>query len=274
MGSMLKFDSDRRELVRERRNARIERKQERRQARERKHSQTAEAPSAPSPTQLLAEKEVQAAVDRIVEDALDRQERIATAASPPAASTRLPELPAREPDMPAKEMPVTEPAMPEPELARSITPQPFGGERGQRPSRRERDLAAFRERRGQTLEDARGEARRRIAQAGEPAAVSDALAALGHPEAAPWGAEREQLEAAIATGRIVEVGAAARRAMWAISRDAARSSRRARRDPELALAACVAYAVIARLPRTALRSAQRAHPTPQTRSHRQRAFWR
>ena len=35
MGSMLKFDSDRRDLVRERRDARIERKQQRRQARER-----------------------------------------------------------------------------------------------------------------------------------------------------------------------------------------------------------------------------------------------
>jgi hypothetical protein len=63
--------------------------------------------------------------------------------------------------------------------------------------------------------------------------------------------------------------------MWAISRDAARTSpRRARRDSDLALAACVAYAVIARLPRTALRSAQRARPIAQTRSDRRRAFWR
>ena len=70
MGSMVKFDSDRRELVRERRNARIERKQERRQARERKHSQTAEVPSAPSATQVRAERELRSAVDRIVIDAL------------------------------------------------------------------------------------------------------------------------------------------------------------------------------------------------------------
>jgi hypothetical protein len=155
------------------------------------------------------------------------------------------------------------------------TRRPAGGaEREPRLSRRERDLAAFRERRRQTLEEVRTEARRRIAHAGEPASVADALAALEHPEARPWRAQREQLEAAIATGRIVEVGAAARRAMWAISRDAARSSRRARRDPELALALCVAYAVIARLPRTALRSAERARPTPHTRSDRRRAFWR
>ena len=254
MGSMLKFDSERRELVRERRNARIERKLERRQARERKHSQTADVPSAPSATQVRAERELRSAVDRIVIDALDRHERIAPPATPPAASTRLPE----------------------PELARTTAlPPAGGGERAPRGSRRERDLAAFRERRRETVEEARGEARRRIARTGEPASIADALAALEHPEAAPWSAEREQLETAIATGRIAEVGAAARRAMWAISRDAARTSpRRARRDPELALAACVAYAVIARLPRTALRSAQRARPIAQTRSDRQRAFWR
>ena len=257
MGSMLKFDSERRELVRERRNARIERKLERRQARERKHSQTADVPSAPSATQMLAERELRSAVDRIVIDALDRHERIAPPATPPAASTRLRDTQ-------------------EPELARTATVPPAGGgERAPRGSRRERDLAEFRERRRQMLEEARGEARGRIARVGELAAVADALAALEHPEAAPWSAEREQLEAAIATGRIAEVGAAARRAMWAISRDAARTSpRRARRDPELALAACVAYAVIARLPRTALRSAQRARPIAQTRSDRRRAFWR
>ena len=260
MGSMLKFDSERRELVRERRNARIERKQQRRQARERKHSQTADVPSAPSATQVLAERELRSAVDRIVIDALDRHERIAPPATPPAASTRLPEMP----------------DTPQPELARTTTlPPAGGGERAPRRSRRERDLAAFRERRRQTLEEARGEARRRIARAGEPASVADAFAALEHPEAAPWSAEREQLEAAIATGRIAEVGAAARRALWAVSRDAARTSpRRARRDPDLALAACVAYAVIARLPRTALRSAQRARPIAQQRSDRRRAFWR
>ena len=81
-------------------------------------------------------------------------------------------------------------------------------------------------------------------------------------EAEPWSAERRQLESAIESGQIVAVGTAARRALAAVSRDAARTSRRARRDPELALAACVAYAIIARVPRTALRSAQRARPDP------------
>jgi hypothetical protein len=258
MGSTLKFDSDRRELVRERRNARIERKQQRRQARERKHSQTADVPSTPSATQVLAERELRSAVDRIVIDALDRHERIAPTATLPVAITRLPEMPDAQPER------------------RTTTLPPTGGEeRAPRRSRRERDLVAFRERRRETLEEARGEARRRIALAGKVASVADALAALEHPEAEPWSAERDQLQTAIATGRIVEVGAAARRAMWAISRDAARTSpRRAQRDPDLALAACVVYAVIARLPRTALRSAQRARPTSQTRSDRRRAFWR
>ena len=254
MGSTLKFDSDRRELVRERHNARIERKQQRRQARERKRSQTAGVPSSPSATQLLAERELRSAVDRIVIDALDRHERLVAPGSPPVATTPVPEKPESEP-------------------AGTTTAAPAGGrERAAGQSRRERDLAAFRERRQQTLAEARGEARGRIARAGEPASVADAFAALGHPEAGPWDAERAQLEAAIATGRFVEVGAAARRALWAISRDAARSSRRARRDPDLALAACVAYAIIARVPRTALRSAQRSRP--QDRRVPERAFWR
>jgi hypothetical protein len=100
------------------------------------------------------------------------------------------------------------------------------------------------------------------------------LAALEHPGAEPCSAERQQLEPAIATGRIVDVGAAARRALWALSRDAARSAPWARRDPDLALAVCVAYAIIARLPRTALRSTRRARPVPHPRSSRRRAFWR
>jgi hypothetical protein len=256
MGSTLKFDSDRRDLVRERRNARIERKQQRRQARERKRSQTAGVPSSPSATQLLAERELRSAVDRIVIDALDRHERLAAPGSPPAAATPVPEKPE-----------------PEPEPAGTTTVAPAGGrKRAAGQSRRERDLAAFRECRQQTLAEARGEARGRIARAGEPASVADAFAAIGHPEAGPWDAERAQLEAAIATGRFVDVGAAARRALWAISRDAARSSRRSRRDPDLALAACVAYAIIARAPRTALRSAQRSKP--QDRRVPERAFWR
>jgi hypothetical protein len=143
-----------------------------------------------------------------------------------------------------------------------------------RPSRREHDIAAFRERRRQAADEARAEARERIARAGELASVADALAALAHPGARAWDAERQDLDEALQGGRFVEVGAVARRSLWAISRDAARSSRRARRDPDLALAACVAYAVIARLPRSAVRSAQRARPEAPARAVAQRAFWR
>ena len=81
MGSMLKADSDRRELVRERRQARIERKQQRRDARERKRSQIAAAPPAVSATQRAAEERVDAAVDRIVSEALERHDQITAAAN-------------------------------------------------------------------------------------------------------------------------------------------------------------------------------------------------
>ncbi|MHB1834641.1 MAG: hypothetical protein ACYCXW_06715 [Solirubrobacteraceae bacterium] len=256
MGSTLKFDSDRRELVRERRNARIERNQQRREARAHKRSQTAETLFKPSAVQQLAEREVQTAVERIDAEALDRHEEMAPA---PACSAGSSPAPRAVQSNPAEARPLS--------MARI-------GEAEPRQSRRERDLVAFRRRRQQTLAEARTEARERIDRAGELASVTDALAAIEHPEAGPWRAEREQLETAIATGRIVEVGATARRAAWAISRDAARTSRRARRDPDLALALCVAYAVITRLPRTALRSAQRSCPTPQARRDRRRAFWR
>jgi hypothetical protein len=256
MGSTLKFDSDRRELVRERRNARIERKQQRREARAHKRTQTAETLFKPSAAQQLAEREVPTAVERIVEEALDRHAEMASAGARCANSSAAP-----------RAVEVT------PRQARRAGVVGVGGAEP-RQSRRERDLVAFHERRQQMLAEARSEARGRIARAGELSSVADALAAIEHPEAGPWRAELEQLEAAIATGRIVEVAAAARRTTWAISRDAARTSRRARRDPDLALALCVAYAVIARLPRTALRSAQRSCPTPQARRDRRRAFWR
>ena len=56
MGSMMKADSDRRELVRERRQARMERKQQRRQARERKHSEISATPPALSAIQRAAQQ--------------------------------------------------------------------------------------------------------------------------------------------------------------------------------------------------------------------------
>jgi hypothetical protein len=141
-------------------------------------------------------------------------------------------------------------------------------------SRRERDIAEFRERRQRTVNDARGEARVRILRAGEPAAVADALAAVADPSAAAWKVEREQLERALRSGGTGDVAAVARRALWAVSRDAARSTRRATRDPEMAAAVCVAYAIVARLPRTAVRAGQRTHGTQSAVGGVRPAFWR
>jgi hypothetical protein len=280
MGSMVKADSERRELVRERRQARIERKRERRNARERKHSQIAGAPPAVSAVQCAAEERVDAAVDRIVNEALERHDQMTAAGimrrpSGEGQAMQTAEAPATvERVRDAKLSPAcSSPGYPggRPRLAMEATRIAGGGERE---SRRERDIAAFRERRGQAAEEARAEARKRIARAGELACAADALAALAHPGASPWDTERQELERALQSGRIVEVGAVARRSLWRISRDAARSSRRARRDPDLALAACVAYAIIARLPRTTLRSAQRTRPAPHPQPARRRAFWR
>jgi hypothetical protein len=280
MGSMLKADSEQEELVRERRQARIERKQQRRDARERKRAQISGAPPALSPIQRGAQERVDAELDRIVSEALERHDRnIATANSPrPAgaapATPTLDEPPAGE----RRTAPAQPPAGSQTATASArqrvrITAAPVAGE-AVRPSRREHDIAAFRERRRQAADEARAKARERIARAGELASVADALGALADPGARAWDAERQELDRAMQGGRFVEVGAVARRLLWAISRDAVRSSRRARRDPDLALAACVAYAIIARVPRTAVRSAHRTHPEAPARAVRQRAFWR
>ena len=278
MGSMVKADSDRRELVRERRQARMARKQERRDARERKRVQVSAPPAAVSPIRRAAQEQVDAELDRIVTEALQRLDRdTATANLDRAVSVAL--APRTIDERPTGERHVGQ--LP----AGSQTVSASAGQRvmietssaagsNERASRRERDIAVFRERRRRAADEARAEARERIARSGELACVADALAALAHPAARAWDAERQELERALQGGRIVEVGAVARRSLWAISRDAARSSRRARRDPDLALAACVAYAIIARLPRSALRSAQRTRAAVPARVVRQRAFWR
>ena len=277
MGSMLKADSERRELVREHRQARIARKQERRDARERKHSEAGTPPEAPSGIQRAAQERVEAELDRIVTVALERHDRDTATASldHPASFARatptIDERPAGQRH--AEQLPAGSQSAGASAGPRVIVETAPVAE-AERTSRRERDIAAFRERRRQAADEARAEARQRIARAGEVASVADALAALAHSGARAWEPERQELERALQDGRIVEVGAVARRSLWAISRDAARSSRRARRDPDLALAACVAYAIIARLPRCAVRSAQRTRPAVPARAVRQRAFWR
>ena len=286
MGSMLKFDSDRRELVRERRQARMKRKAQRREDRGRKRTEatpvpTASASSTLSATQRAADERVRDDVDRIVEQALDRHDQRATTVGSTVAPTApiMPDIAARRPARRARPVRViaTSPAMLETrslDAGEQLAVDGGAEDRAPRVSRRERDLAAFRDRRQHAADAAREEARARIARSGELASVADALAALAHPAAVAWTAEREQLERALETGRFSEVGAQARRALWAIARDAARISPRAPRDPDLALAACVAYAIIARAPRTALRSAHRTRPNPRVRPVARRAFWR
>ncbi|MGA8339577.1 MAG: hypothetical protein WB761_32865, partial [Solirubrobacteraceae bacterium] len=106
MGSMLKFDSDRRELVRERRQARMERKTLRRKDRGRKRTEatpvpTASASSTLSATQRAADERVRDDVDRIVEQALDRHDQRAAAGNTvaPTAPTApiTPDIAARRP---------------------------------------------------------------------------------------------------------------------------------------------------------------------------------
>jgi hypothetical protein len=278
MGSMVKADSDRRELVRERRRARMARKQERRDARERKRVQVSASPAAVSPIRRAAQEQVDAELDRIVTEALQRHDRdtatanLDRAVSVALAPRTIDERPTGERhvgQLPAGSQTVSASAG---QCVMIETSSAAGS--NERAPRRERDIAVFRERRRRAADDARAEARERIARAGELACVADALAALAHPAARAWDAERHELERALQGGRIVEVGVVARRSLWAISRDAARSSRRATRDPDLALAACVAYAIIARLPRSALRSAQRTRAAVPARAVRQRAFWR
>jgi hypothetical protein len=270
MGSMMKADSERRELMRERRQARIERKQERRDARERKRSQIAAPPPGLSAMQHAAQEQVDAAVDRIVSEALERHDQV----NAPQATLHTVDAPpvVRRQAGPAR--PAADSPSPDAGSGAVVgVPTIDAAAASPRRLRRESDIAAFRERRRQAAEEARAEARQRIARMGEPACVADALAALAHPGAADWCTEWRELEQALEGGRVIEVGAAARRALWSISRDAARTSRRARRDPDLALAACVAYAIVARLPRCALRSAQRNRPAPHPRSTRPRPFW-
>jgi hypothetical protein len=274
MGSMLRFDSERRELVRERREARLERKRERRQAREHKHAQAPERTVTMSRGHEAAGRRVAERLDRIVESALDHGDSVAAGGererhAPASGGENVTPMPA----MGAADEPVASRGL-QPRPARTSAAASTVAAPAARVSRREQDIAAFRSRRQECANAARREARERIRRLGEPAAVADALAACSPALAPWWRREREQVDAALAGGRVGEVGAAARRALWAVSRDAARSSRRSGRDPELALAVCVAYAIIAALPRTALRSQERARPAAASPGRVRRAFWR
>ena len=238
MASTLKFDSERREMRRERHEARVARKRERQQARQLKHAHQGDAVRVPV-----------VAIERPAPAPL-------VEAAPTAPVSAAEAVTAPEPQSPATHASTVEEC------------KPFVAQR-------ERDVTAFLARREEVVAAARDEARERIERIGEERAVADALGALAHSGAAPWRRHRERLAEAISTGRIPVVGACARRACRGAASDAARTSRRAP-DPELALAVAVAYAVIAQAPWSAVRGARAERAgtaAPQARGPR-RAFWR
>ena len=190
---------------------------------------------------------------------------------PVAAET--PSAPAAAPGVSGGPAPQPTAADPIPQTeATTVRPTRSGEREARRTSRRKRDVAEFLERREQTLQLAREDARERIARLGEEEAVHDALGALAHSEASPWRQHRERLCKALAGRRIPEIGAAARRACRGAAGDAVRTSQRAP-DPQLALAVTVAYAVIARAPWAAIRG-RRAERSAPTNKPQPRPFWR
>jgi hypothetical protein len=238
VASTLKFESERREMRRERHEARVARKRERQQGRELKHAHQSDEVRVP---RVAIERPAPALVEE------------AAPAAPVSAAE--PET-APEPESPATHAPPPQES------------KPFVAQR-------ERDVAAFLARREEMIAAARVEACERIERMGEERAVADALGALAHSGATPWRRHRESLAEAISTGRIPAVGACARRACRGAASDAARTSRRAP-DPELALAVAVAYAVIAQAPWSAVRGAraERAGAPSASRAGWRRAFWR
>ena len=264
MAKEMVFD-DARALRREQREARISRKRERREARALKRRQH------PIALEPLAPR-VPAVREPSVGEAASPAEPVAIEISHAPVAIALPVVGAVTPEKreAAPEAAATDPVSNG--EASPATPSRQAERRGRGRSRRERDVAEFRERRDRQVTEARVEAREQIARNGEAKAVSDALAALAHPEAFPWQRHRERLTEAIAGGRIPEIGAAARRACRGAAADAARTSHKAP-DPETALAVACAYAVIARAPWAAVkgRRAERSSPTP---SVHHRPFWR
>jgi hypothetical protein len=237
MASTLKFDSEGRAMRRERHEARVARKRERQQARQLKHAHQLDEVRVPRVT-------------------VERSALAPAVEAAPATPIRV-----AEPEVaPQPQPPVTD--------APSVKAEPFVAQR-------ERDVAAFLARREEVITAARAEAHDRIERIGEERAVADALGALAHSGAAPWGRHRERLGDAISTGRIPVVGGCARRACRGAASDAARTSRRAP-DPELALAVAIAYAVIAQAPWSAVRGAraERAGAPSASRVGSRRAFWR
>jgi hypothetical protein len=230
MGSTLKFDSDRRGLARERRQARQQRNQIRRQARRNKSAPTVTLTPTSAPPPVITARQTLASME------------ITAPTDTPAPASPTPPAPALTPS--ANVTPAAAVERDERDAngpcgvvassdQRAVDPRPSSDATRVQSwvSRREREIAAFEQRRRQMLEIAGEEAGRRLARNGGPASVADALAALHTAQADPWRAQYEPVDRALRRGLTGQVAATARRAMWQTSRDAARTSKRAQHRP-------------------------------------------
>lgn len=137
---------------------------------------------------------------------------------------------------------------------------------------RERHMNAWRERRQAAQGLVSQDARLRLRLHGRVEAVRDAAAALAHPSAEPWQAQREQLQEAAFSGSEQAVVAAARSGARRAAGDATRGGVHAP-DADMAMAAATAYKIIQFAPRCLLALHHRERPLP-ARPAAVTAFWR
>ena len=133
-------------------------------------------------------------------------------------------------------------------------------------------MNAWRERRQVAQGLVSQDARLRLRLHGRVEAVRDAAAALAHPSAEPWQAQREQLQAAAFSGSEQAVVAAARSGARKAAGDATRGGIHAP-DADMAMAAATAYKIIQFAPRCLLALHHRERPQA-ARPAAVSAFWR
>jgi hypothetical protein len=313
MGASLKFDSDRRELVRERRQARLERKQQRRQAREHKRydTTTLTAPASAAAPDAARERRMprEAAVAENAGHDRDSDGGAVSAVSPPEAVT-APALPAIEPDVGATtppEEPTTAvddtpaatltPAAAEPNTkppAEIVTVATATAARPKVPTTAAERSRPVDRKHLESREPRRARRERDVAEflARREEALSQARAEA-RERIERVGEEEAVCDALVALAhpeaspwrrhreRLAETIAGGRIPdVGAAARRACRgtagdAARTSRRapDPQLALAVTVAYAVIARAPWVAVRGARAKRSHPR-RDASPRAFWR
>lgn len=123
-------------------------------------------------------------------------------------------------------------------------PHTHRGRRGGRSTTtQDRHRQAWEERRRTAQQLATRDAKQRLRRHGRDSAVRDAIAALAHPSAEPWLAERRQLAEAADSGRTESVTAAAGRGARKAAGDATRGGAYGP-DPDVASAVATAFKVI------------------------------